>query len=250
MKSAAQATSMALNRAEQQRQLAKQRRAECTSPIKLIDEQSRQNAIGMLMSEAVPVFTVYFPSFNRQYGNLKPEDLEAVLNQYAEQMLKIGIGQNGMRNALERLKGQSTTRRFVPTPTEFAELCQPQPEDAGIPPLENCITEIIEARRHKHRKYKYSHYLVRLMDRECGEQMYELSDANWRKLVESSRKRLFKQWLSGEIQEPVALLEVDQKAIQTEAQKTIQKEGGKLLTEQASDPFFARLNQLKQKATS
>lgn len=140
----------------------------------------------VMMTEVVPVMTLYCPDFANRFDG---QNIEDVMREYMSQIRKNELRVADVRKGIERLKTRK--EKWTPNPTEFVELCKPSPEELGIPDLNHCMHEIREARgRWRFDKYPFAHDLVRLMNSNVGYELYHCSAQQFRKLCEHEYERL------------------------------------------------------------
>lgn len=140
----------------------------------------------VMMTEVVPVMTLYCPDFANRFDG---QNIEDVMREYMSQIRKNELRVADVRKGIERLKTRK--EKWTPNPTEFVELCKPSPEELGIPDLDHCMHEIREARgRWRFDKYPFAHDLVRLMNDNVGYELYHCSAQQFRKLCEREYERL------------------------------------------------------------
>lgn len=153
-----------------------------------------------LMVTAIPMFAAYTNDFSQKWG----ENLDDFANELAERLIRNQVGRKGLHRGMERFKKQCTGKnKWMINPEEFAQLCKPKPEDAGIAPLQACIDEIQQARakaRHQE-KHAYSHRVVELMDSRIGYNLYQLTPAEFQKLAATEYEYWCKRALNRDLPE-------------------------------------------------
>lgn len=216
-----------------------------------ITEESSKRATHAMMTEALPVLTMYFPDFSAKYGSEDEDTVRAVMREYAHQLIKNKVTTKMLRVGLERLRKQSTTMRWSPNPQQFAELCLTQPEDVGLPEVEEAIHQVTEARgRFKGQPYTFSHPVVEMLNKQAGYQMYDMKRNDWYQLVKQTYALLTKQMLNGEVQLPEKALEHKPAQVNTELHDEINRRGAEIIEKRAKDPLISRIAALREGAKS
>lgn len=211
----------------------------------ITDDRIKQTT-HVVITEVLPIFTMYFADFSAKYGKAKKETTDAVMREYALQLIKNGVTRSRLLVGLERLRKESVTLKWTPNPQAFAELCMPQPEDMGLPELDVAIKEITEARgMFRGQPYNFSHHIIETLNKNAGFQMYEMSKSEWHKLLSNSYGQLVKQAMRGELKEPVAALPHRPDPKRAEIENAIYQRGEKLLSENTNNPLMKRINALK-----
>lgn len=151
----------------------------------------------------IPVLNVYFPDFLTRFGS----EIEAVAMQYAERLIANGIGLKGMMRGIEKLKRRSAQKPFVPNPEEFAQLCKPTAEEAGIPSLDEIHDQIVQARgRHRFDAYKFTHQIAEIINTRIGFEFYSLSAGDFRRKLEKEYGHWLQRALKNDLPAPRAAI--------------------------------------------
>ncbi|WP_156812168.1 replication protein P [Idiomarina xiamenensis] len=152
----------------------------------------------ILNARLKPVFGLYCVDFASRFG----EHADAVMREYARQLIKHRVGHQGLSRGIERVKERAAKDRFTPNPTEFVYLCKPSADELGIPDLNIAVHEVRQARttwRHSKTPYPYSHDICRHMNDRIGYEIYQLSERLWRQNCEREYQRLLELAINGEL---------------------------------------------------
>lgn len=159
-------------------------------------------ATSFVITEVIPTFTVYTPDFAAKFG----DNIDAVAREYAARLVKHGITRKDVMRGLERLKLRAKGKdKWSVNPEEFVDLCKPQPQDFGIPDLEDAIREIVEARspaRAGQGPYDFSHRVVEMMNQRIGYEVRTLTADEFKKKAKGEYDYWVKRAMKGDIPEP------------------------------------------------
>lgn len=128
---------------------------------------------------------MYFADWQKLMKD-NPEHGQALLKEYAEQLVKNGITQKLLVKGLERAAEET----FRPNPFKFAQLCMPRPEDFGIPSFDDAYREITHSAP-KSRRYgkphEFSHRVVEIVYERVGARQYThgMKDSEFRKIAKT-----------------------------------------------------------------
>jgi hypothetical protein len=159
--------------------------------------QQQDDGLTMMMTEVVPVMTLYCPDFANRFNG---QNIEDVMCEYMAQIRRNGLRKSDVRKGVERLKTRKD--KWTPNPTEFVELCKPTIEELGIPNLETATHEVREARttwRHSKTPFPFSHDVCRFIDQRVGYDLYQTSEREWRQRVSREYHYLVKQAIAGQL---------------------------------------------------
>jgi len=125
---------------------------------------------------------------------------------------------------LNRARREQGDRQFWPTPRQFALWCQPTACDFGLPDLDSAYRE---AKKHYHNltKHKWSHDVVGLATRECGNWLFATGlEKDVLTMFTRQYEIMCRKFANGE------LIDVElPKALPTRATRRIEPEEGKAL---------------------
>lgn len=151
----------------------------------------------------IPVLNVYCAEFAGRFGS----EVEAVARQYAERLIVHGVGLKGMMRGIEKLKQRTATKPFTPNPEEFAILCKPTAEEAGIPTLEEVHDQIVAARgRYRFEGYQFSHQIGAIINDRIGFEFYSLSAGDFRRKLEKEYNHWLQRALKNDLPAPRAAI--------------------------------------------
>jgi hypothetical protein len=128
---------------------------------------------------------MYFGDWQKIFND-NPDHGDALLKEYAEQLVKNGITQKLLIKGLDRASEET----FRPNPFKFALLCMPRPEDFGIPVFDDAYREITQEAP-KSRRYgkphTFSHRVIEIVYERVGSRQYThgMKDETFRNIVKT-----------------------------------------------------------------
>lgn len=151
----------------------------------------------------IPVFVVYFADFAHRFGS----EVEGVARQYAERLIVHSVGHKGMMRGIEKLKQHAGKKQWFPNPEEFALLCKPTAEEAGIPSLQDVKDQIVEARgRYRFESYAFTHQIAEIINTRIGFDFYQLSAADFSRKLEKEYNHWLQRALKNDLPAPRAAI--------------------------------------------
>lgn len=164
-------------------------------------------AMNFVIDTVIPVFTLYTPDFSSKFGN----HIDVVAREYASRLVRHNITMKQALRGLERFKLKAKGKdKWSINPEEFVDLCRTQPEDLGIPPLEQAIREIVEARSPSRygaiEPYEFSHRVVELMNKRIGYDVQLLSANEFKRKAAGEYEYWVKIAMKGKLPEPRAAI--------------------------------------------
>lgn len=159
-----------------------------------------ERAMIEVSANLIPVLTVYCNDFASKFGSV----VEQVAYQYAERLIANGIGLKGMERGIERLKRQSATKPWTPNPEQFAQMCKPSADEAGIPSVDDIYQEIVEARgRYRFEQYQFSHQIGAIINERIGFEFYQESEGDFKRRLQKEYDHWTQRALKGDLPAPM-----------------------------------------------
>lgn len=136
-----------------------------------------ESLVRLLSGEVLPALKAYYPSSDFSWrGNLRQ-----AANEYANQLIGLGVTAKEVKQALAEARIRSTSERHEPSPLEFKILCL---QAKGMPTFERCMKEINDQRIKNYGKDKeWSEPLVYWLNQQIAAARADLSDSAWKKLA-------------------------------------------------------------------
>ncbi|WPJ21820.1 replication protein P [Pseudoalteromonas phage vB_Pun_Y3] len=136
-----------------------------------------ESLVRLLSGEVLPALKAYYPASDFSWrGNLKQ-----AANEYANQLIGLGVTAKEVKQALGEARIRSTSERHEPSPLEFKILCL---QAKGMPTFESCMKEISEQRIVNYgRDKQWSEPLVYWLNQQIAAARADLSDSAWKKLA-------------------------------------------------------------------
>jgi hypothetical protein len=183
------------------------------------------------------VFEIHFPDFvNKFEANGM---MDAVLAEYAEQLIDERITGDMLKRGVKRLK----KCQFRPKPYDFAMLCKPTAADLGILGVRETFDEIV-ARwgkyRHASNKPPFSHRLVEVINERVGYRNYLMTSPDFFELVSSEYLYWFDRAMRGDLPAPAKALEF--KRVETSVIDAVIADGW---VPPVDSPVQRRINELR-----
>lgn len=159
--------------------------------------------MNFVIDTVIPFFTLYTPDFSSKFGN----HIDVVAREYASRLVRHNITMKQALRGLERFKLKAKGKdKWSINPEEFVDLCRTQPEDLGIPPLEQAIREIVEARSPSRygalKPYEFSHRVVELINKRVGYDIHLLTADEFKKKAKGEYDHWVKMAMDNKLPEP------------------------------------------------
>lgn len=159
--------------------------------------------MNFVMDTVIPTLAMYTADFSKKYEG----HTDVAAREFAERLVLNNITKRMGQMGCERIKikaGKQTV--WCPNPEEFAKMCLPQPEDLGIPTLDEAIREIVEARSPSRygatKPYEFSHRVVELVNKRVGYDVHLLTTDEFKKKAKGEYDHWVKMAMENKLPEP------------------------------------------------